>query len=128
MTIVQRRVYSPTSRFVYGNFCLIERPFDEKGLRDLPDFFARPLLNLALNPTRTALYTCEQIFHLENRTTVAQINSLKRGKRKESRNNYVVMVARSSQRILFAWCSFILRKRKLTPLDLIFKKNSMVSN
>lgn len=36
---------------------MIERPFDEKGLRDLPDFFARPLLNLALNPTRTAAYT-----------------------------------------------------------------------
>lgn len=58
MTIDQRRVYSPKECASFkGNFCLIERPSDEKGLRDLPDFFARPLLNLALNPTRTAAYT-----------------------------------------------------------------------
>lgn len=57
---IKRQVYSPTTSLIWRNFCLIEHPFE--GPRDLTDFFARPLLNLAANPATTNLPAAGKYF------------------------------------------------------------------
>ena len=127
----QPQIYSPMPCFIYGNFCLIEHPFGEKGPRDLPDFFARPPLNLPL-ALRGLCYTPRRNISLgkldDNCANIAPIGSWMR----EGLSVWGSTITTGKDSTAKSKASYSARvatpQGSQRPLDLIFKKNSAVSN